>query len=58
MSESQKQGIDDNLRDDIGHMILSHHGRLEWNSPVEPQTVEAQILHFADYLNAFYAKKN
>jgi 3'-5' exoribonuclease len=33
---------------EIGHAILAHHGRYEWGSPVEPQTVEAKILHDAD----------
>jgi 3'-5' exoribonuclease len=32
----------------IEHAILAHHGRKEWGSPVEPQTVEAMILHSAD----------
>jgi len=34
------------------HMILSHHGRKEWGSPVEPMTIEAEILHFADLLSS------
>jgi 3'-5' exoribonuclease len=38
----------------IGHLILSHHGRQEWGSPVEPQNIYAQILHNADYISAFY----
>jgi 3'-5' exoribonuclease len=32
----------------IEHAILAHHGRYEWGSPVEPQTAEARILHYAD----------
>lgn len=36
----------------IGHIMLAHHGRLEWRSPVEPQTPEAFILHTADMLSA------
>ena len=32
----------------IGHAILAHHGRKEWGSPIEPQTVEAYIVHTAD----------
>jgi len=34
------------------HMILSHHGEQRWGSPIEPQTVEAQILHFVDNIDA------
>lgn len=36
----------------IEHAMLAHHGRLEWGSPVEPRTLEAQILHYADMLSA------
>lgn len=41
----------------IGHMILAHHGRHEWGSPVEPKTPEAWILHAADMLSAHYLGK-
>ena len=33
------------------HLIASHHGKLEWGSPVEPCTLEAVLLHQADYLD-------
>jgi len=32
----------------LGHMLLSHHGQLEYGAPVEPQTIEAAVLHQAD----------
>ncbi len=35
----------------VEHCLLAHHGRPEWGSPVEPQTVEANILHMADMLS-------
>jgi 3'-5' exoribonuclease len=38
---------------DILHIILSHHGRLEYHSPVTPKTVEAFIVHKADFLDAY-----
>ena len=37
---------------DLQHMILSHHGKLEYGSPVEPMTAEAEILHWADEASA------
>ena len=37
---------------DLQHMILSHHGRLEFGSPVEPMTTEAEIVHWADEASA------
>jgi 3'-5' exoribonuclease len=42
------------FRDAVGHCILAHHGRREWGSPVEPQTLEAQLLHNADMMSARY----
>ncbi len=35
----------------LSHLIASHHGRLEWGSPVEPMTREAVILRHADMLS-------
>jgi len=32
----------------VSHCILSHHGRQDWGSPVEPTTREAWALHLAD----------
>ena len=34
------------------HLIASHHGKLEWGSPVEPKTVEALLLHQVDLLDS------
>lgn len=39
-------------RDEIIHIILSHHGLLEFGSPVQPMTIEAEILHWADEASA------
>lgn len=38
----------------LRHLVLSHHGKLEWGSPVKPQLLEAEILHRADYNDANY----
>ncbi|MGA7880353.1 MAG: HD domain-containing protein [Terrimicrobiaceae bacterium] len=34
------------------HLIASHHGELQFGSPVEPKTPEAIALHFIDNLDA------
>lgn len=34
------------------HLILSHHGSLEFGSPVLPATLEADIVHWADQMSA------
>jgi len=39
-------------RNEILHLILSHHGSLEFGSPVQPMTAEAEILHWADEASA------
>lgn len=39
-------------RDLLLHLILSHHGRRELGSPVEPMTLEAEALHHADNASA------
>ncbi|KRM19419.1 3-to-5 exonuclease [Ligilactobacillus hayakitensis DSM 18933 = JCM 14209] len=36
----------------LRHMILSHHGLLEYGSPVRPHILEAEILHNLDNLDA------
>ena len=36
------------LEKQLSHLILSHHGKLEWGSPVIPKTAEACALHYAD----------
>ena len=40
------------LRLELTHLILSHHGAKELGSPVEPMTVEAFILAACDDLDA------
>ncbi len=37
---------------ELQHMILSHHGQLEYGSPVTPMTTEAEIVHWADEASA------
>lgn len=37
---------------ELQHMILSHHGSLEFGSPVPPMTTEAEIVHWADEASA------
>lgn len=40
--------LDSMLIERVSHCILAHHGRMEWGSPVMPQTPEAWALHLAD----------
>ncbi|MGH7481411.1 MAG: 3'-5' exoribonuclease YhaM family protein [Longimicrobiales bacterium] len=34
------------------HLVASHQGRYEWQSPREPLTLEALLLHYADDIDA------
>ena len=45
----------DRLRVLVEHMILSHHGRLEFGSPKLPMTPEAMLLSAVDDLEAKFA---
>jgi 3'-5' exoribonuclease len=36
----------------LEHLVLSHHGKLEYGSPILPQTKEAEILTFIDNIDA------
>jgi 3'-5' exoribonuclease len=36
----------------VTHAVLAHHGRKEWGAAVEPQTVEARLVHLADLAEA------
>ena len=49
---AQIEGFPPELRDQLGHMVLSHQGRLEWKSPVVPIFTEAILLHYVDDLDA------
>ena len=40
------------LRSLVEHMILSHHGKLEFGSPKVPQFPEALLLHYLDDLDS------
>jgi 3'-5' exoribonuclease len=43
-------GFPDDLAQAVLHIILSHHGALEYGSPVRPCTREATLVHFVDNL--------
>src|SRR4029077_17622139 len=40
------------LRTLVEHMIVSHHGRLEFGSPKLPQFLEALLLHYLDDMDS------
>lgn len=42
------EGMTDRLKDKLKHIILSHHGRLEYGSPKEPMFLEAMVVAMVD----------
>jgi len=40
--------FDADLRIRLLHVLTSHHGRYEWQSPKRPKSMEAVIIHYAD----------
>jgi 3'-5' exoribonuclease len=51
LAAAQMDFPEDDLRQLI-HLIASHHGTLEWGSPVVPRTIEAVLLHQIDLLDS------
>jgi 3'-5' exoribonuclease len=48
----QIPGFPAQLKDQIEHIILSHHGKLEFGSPKEPMFPEALVVHYLDDLDS------
>ncbi len=48
----QVTGLEDEKLLLVQHLIASHQGKPEWDSPRVPQVIEAIILHYADDLDA------
>ncbi len=49
---ARKLGTDPEVERLLTHMILSHHGKLEYGSPVVPKFPEAMVLNVIDDLDA------
>ncbi|MEZ4461184.1 MAG: HD domain-containing protein [bacterium] len=44
--------VPDDLVMELKHLVLSHHGKHEYGSPVVPQTPEAHVLHHIDMMDS------
>ncbi|MBC8181643.1 HD domain-containing protein [candidate division KSB1 bacterium] len=49
---SQIPNFSDEIRQQLAHCLLSHHGEKEKGSPVVPQTIEALMLSCADQIDS------
>ncbi len=50
--EDKHPAISESTVEDILHIILSHHGEQEYGAAVKPATVEALLVHLADYMDS------
>jgi 3'-5' exoribonuclease len=48
----QIPGFPTQLKDEIEHIIISHHGKLEFGSPKEPMFAEAMVVSFLDEMDS------
>lgn len=51
-----KSGLGEGLQRHLKHLILSHHGELQFGAVRPPHTAEAMALHYADNLDAKMAQ--
>jgi len=54
IADLRKNGknFSEDLEKKLSHIILSHHGRYEWESPRMPMIIEACVLHYADLMDS------
>jgi 3'-5' exoribonuclease len=50
-------GVNRDTIQKVQHCIIGHHGRKDWGSIKEPQTLEAWLLHSADYTSAHFGPR-
>lgn len=53
-----KHNLTEKKIEKLGHIILSHHGRRSWSSPVIPNFIEAYIVHAVEMMDAYVDKYN
>jgi len=49
---NKSKDFDKDLEDKLCHILLSHHGKYEFGSPRMPKTIEAMVIHAADYMDS------
>lgn len=55
---AQRETYSTNFINRLKAIIVQHHGNLEFGSPKAPNTMEAYIVHYADYVDATLNKIN
>lgn len=52
---AQAVGLDQETRVQLEHLILTHSRFADWGAPTPPATLEAMILHYADYADSTFS---
>jgi 3'-5' exoribonuclease len=55
-NEMNKLGVDEEIKDKLLHIIISHHGTNELGSPKEPMLPEAVAVYYADEMSSKLAE--
>jgi len=50
----EKAGVERDLLTQLEHLILTHSRFADWGAPTPPSTLEAMILHYADYADSTF----
>ncbi len=50
--KARRVGVPRDLEHHVVHLVLSHHGKLEYGSPKVPLTLEALLTHYIDELDS------
>jgi 3'-5' exoribonuclease len=50
--KARRVGVPRELEQHVVHLVLSHHGKLEYGSPKTPASLEALVTHFIDDLDS------
>ena len=55
-NEMDKLNLDQELKNKLLHIIVSHHGKTEYGSPKEPMFPEAVVVYYADEMSSKIAE--
>jgi 3'-5' exoribonuclease len=50
--KARRAGVPRDLEHHVVHLVLAHHGRLDYGSPKVPMTLEALLTHYIDELDS------
>jgi len=50
----EKAGVDSDVLTRLEHLVLTHARFADWGAPTPPSTLEAMVLHYADYADSTF----